>query len=125
MTGVQTCALPIYYVVNVDWNIKTPESHTKIWNMHTYLKDLGVRHVFFSGHSTFSDIQPQQNWENAYIYPYSREHSYNAVLRNNGFEYVNSQSFHVGADGHCFWAEYMLQYINDNQLLATNEIPTY
>jgi len=114
-----------HYIVNVDWNIKTPEAHTKIWDMHIYLKELGVRHVFFSGHSTFSDIQNQQNWENAYLYPYSREHSYNAVLKNNGFEYVNPKSFHFGADGHCFWAKYLLQYINDNQLLATNEIPTY
>jgi hypothetical protein len=112
------------YVINVDWDVKTPEAHDKIWNMHLYLKDHGIRHVFFSGHSTFSDIhQNRQNWGLNYLDPYLREKSYNAVLLNNGFEYVTPQSYHFGADAHCFWAKYLLQYINDNNLIATNEIP--
>ena len=112
------------YVINIDWNIKTPEQHDKIWKMHCYLKNLGVRHLFFSGHSTFSDIQNQEDWGKNYISPYSREHSYNALLKNNSFEYVNPESFHFGADAHCFWAQYLLQYIKDNNLLDPNEIPT-
>ena len=113
------------YVVEVDWNIKTPESHNKIWALHQRLNDLGIRHVFFSGHSTFSDIcENRQNWGLNYMDPYLREKSYNAVLLNNGFEYINPKSFHFGADAHCFWAKYLLQYINSNQLLSLNEIPT-
>jgi hypothetical protein len=113
------------YIINVDWNAKTLESHQKIWEMHLYLKDLGIRHLSFSAHSTFSDIyENRQNWGLNYIGPYSREKSYNAVLINNGFGYVNPQSYHFGADAHCFWADYLLQYINNNQLLTTNEIST-
>lgn len=112
-----------HYVVNVDWNIKTPEAHDKIWNLHLYLKQLEIRHLFFSGHSTFSDIQNQHNWGKNYIQPYSREHSYNALLKYNGFEYVNPESFHFGADAHCFWSQYLLQYINDHNLLEPNEVP--
>jgi len=113
------------YVINVDWDFKTLEAHQKIWEMHLYLKERGIRHVFFSAHSTFSDIyETRQNWGLNYLDPYLREKSYNAVLKNNGFEYVNPQSYHFGADAHCFWADYLLQYINDNQLLDTNEIPT-
>lgn len=111
------------YIVNIDWTAKTLEAHGKIWKMHLYLKELGVRHLFFSGHSTFSDIYNiRHDWGKNYIEPYSKEHSYNALLKNNGFEYVNPKSFHFGADAHRFWAKYVLQYINDNNLLDHNEI---
>ena len=114
------------YIVNVDWAAKTLEAHDKIWTMHQYLKNHGIRHVFFSAHSSFSDIyENRQNWGLNYIDPYYREKTFNAVLKNNGFEYVTPQSFHFGADAHCFWAKYMLQYIKDNNLLDPNEIPTY
>jgi len=112
------------YVINVDWTVKTLEAHAKIWSLHCYLKQLGVRHLFFSGHNTFSDIHDQHDWGKNYIQPYSREHSYNAVLIKNNFEYVTPKGFHFGADAHCFWAKYLLQYININTLLNHNEIPT-
>ena len=112
------------YVVNVDWTEKTQTAHDQIWQMHQWLQGLGVRHLFFSGHSTFSDIRPdqQQDWQKHYISPYSRDHSYNSLLLSNGFRYVSPTGYHFGADGHCFWANYVLQYINDNNLLDRNEI---
>lgn len=114
-----------HYVINVDWAIKTTNAHNSIWEMHLYLKNRGIRHVFFSAHSSFSDIhENRQNWGLNYMDPYFREKTYNAVLKNNGFEYVNPQSFHFGKDAHCFWAKYLLQYIKDNNLLDSNEIPT-
>jgi len=106
-----------HYVINVDWNIKISDAHGKIWALHCYLKELSVQHLFFSGNSTFSDITNRHKWGKNYIEPYSREHSYNAVLINNNFEYVNPTSFHFGADAHCFWGKYLLQYINDNNLI--------
>ena len=112
------------YIVNIDWDVKTLDAHNKIWALHQHLKNLKIRHVFFSGHSSFSDIyENRQNWGLNYIDPYYREKTYNAVLKNNGFEYVNPKSFHFGADAHCFWAKYLLQYIKDNNLLDYNEIP--
>jgi hypothetical protein len=56
-------------------------------------------------------------WNTNYIRPYDAESTYNHVLRNNGFLTVNPSSWHFGADAHCFWANYLLQYINDNKLL--------
>lgn len=112
------------YVINVDWNIKTPEAHDKIWNMHQYLKGLGVRHLFFSGHSTFSDIPNQHNWGTNYMHPYVREESYHNWLKNNGGTYANAASYHFDAKSHRLWAKHVLQYIYDNNLIAPNEIPT-
>jgi hypothetical protein len=112
------------YVISVDWNQKTRYAHNQIWSMHQWLQQIGVRHLFFSAHSTFSDIDPrdQKNWDRCYIEPYSRDHSYNALLKHNGFDYVSPQGYHFGADGHRFWANYVLQYINDNNLLDPHEI---
>jgi hypothetical protein len=112
------------FVIDVDWSVKTPEAHDKIWDMHLYLKELGIRHLFFSGHSTFSDIQKQYDWGKNYMCPYSREDSYHNWLKNNGGTYANPQSYHFDAKSHCIWAEHVLQYIKDNNLLDLNEIPT-
>jgi hypothetical protein len=113
-----------HFVINVDWNIKTPESHNKIWTMHQYLKEQGIRHLFFSGHSTFSDIQNHYNWGKNYMHPYVREESYHNWLINNGGTYANAASYHFDAKSHRLWADHVLQYINDNNLISTNEIRT-
>jgi len=112
------------YIVNINWSVKTPEAHDKIWTMHQYLKGLGVRHLFFSGHSTFSDIYNQHNWGKNYMHPYIREESYHNWLKNNGGTYANAASYHFDAKSHRLWAEHVLQYIYDNNLIVPNEIPT-
>ena len=112
------------YVVNVDWNIKTPEAHDKIWAMHQYLNEQGIRHLFFSGHSTFSDIQNHRDWGKDYMHPYVREESYHNWLINNGGTYSNPKGYHFDAKSHRLWADHVLQYIYDNNLIVTNEIRT-
>jgi hypothetical protein len=112
------------YVINVDWNVKTPQAHDKIWNMHLYLKARGIRHLFFSGHSTFSDIQNHQDWGVNYMHPYVWEESYHNWLINNGGTYANAASYHFDAKSHRLWADHVLQYIKDNNLISTNEIST-
>jgi len=110
------------YVIDVDWKVATRRAHDQIWAFHQELTHLQIPHLFFNGHSTFSELPADQDWGVSYIQPYSIDHSYSAVCRNNGFEYVNPKTYHFGADAHCFWANYVLQYINDNNLIAPNEI---
>ena len=110
------------YVMNIDWAVKTLQAHDKIWAMHLYLKAQGIRHLFFSGHSTFSDVQNHQDWGNTYMHPYVREESYHNWLKNNGGTYANAASYHFDTKSHRLWAEYVLQYIYDNNLIAPNEI---
>jgi hypothetical protein len=114
------------YVINVDWKQKTEQAHQQIWDMHIWLKNLGVRHLFFSAHSTFSDIdiENRKNWSGNYIEPYSRNHSYNALLKNNGFEYVTAYGYHFGAEAHRFWGKYVLQYMRTHNLIESNALPT-
>jgi len=112
------------YVISVDWNAKTLEAHDKIWRMHLYLKTLGISHLFFSGHSTFSDIYDRLDWGKHYMHPYVREESYHNWLKNNGGTYANAASYHFDAKSHRLWAEHVLQYINDNNLIEHREIRT-
>jgi hypothetical protein len=110
------------FVVDVDWTIKTQECHEKIWALHTELQSLNIPHLFYSGHSTFSDVQNQHVWGTSYMYPYNRQGSYNAILQQNG--HVPSKWYHFDAKGHCFWANYVLQYIKQHNLVNTNALPT-
>lgn len=110
------------YIISVDWQAKTQQAHEDIWAMHQYLKNLGIRHLMFSGHSTFSDIQTQQNWGTNYMHPYIREESYHNWLKNNGGCYARPESYHFDAKSHRLWARHVLQYMLDNQIVSSHEI---
>lgn len=111
-----------HYIVGLDWDEKTRTAHDQIWRFHQELLDQKIPHVMFSGNNDFSQSQNRMDWRGHYIRPYDPEMTYNKVLKNQGFSTVNPNSWHFGAAAHCFWAEYLLQYINDNQLLGQNEI---
>ena len=107
------------FVASVDWAVKTRQAHEKIWQLHLDLKALGVRHVFFNGQSTFSELSlhEQQDWAVNYIEPYSIDHSYAAILRKNGYDFANPNTYHFGVEAHCFWANYVLQYLDTHNIL--------
>ena len=106
-----------HYIVGLDWNEKIRQAHDQIWQFHLELVEQNIRHVMFNGNTDFKQSQNRMYWNNTYIKPYDPKYTYDRVLRNNGFQTVNPASWHFGADAHCFWANYLLQYINDNKLL--------
>jgi len=106
-----------HFIVGLDWTEKTRLAHDQIWRFHMELREKNVRHVMFNGNTDFEKVRTRTNWGNAYIEPYDPAYTYNHVLRNNGFRTVNPNSWHFGADSHCFWGQYLLQYITDNELL--------
>jgi len=112
------------YVANHDYRAKTQEWYKKIWDLHVEFLDRKVIHLFYNGWSTFSDIPNKRDFGKNYIGPYSRDLSYNSVLVNNGFEWVSPNSYHFDAKGHCFWAKYVLQYINEHNLVPTHALST-
>ena len=110
------------FVIDVDWAEKTQQAHDQIWALHCDLLNLKIPHLFYSGHSTFSDIQKHYNWGANYLEPYNRQGSYNAILQQNA--HVPTKWYHFDAKGHCFWAQYLLHYIKHNNLVTTDAIPT-
>ena len=113
------------YIFDIDYYVKCNQNHVTIWEFHCYLKTLGVNHLFFNGNRDFSDIgiMDHKSWGKHYIDPYRQSGSYDAVLKHNGFDYVNPKTYHFGPDAHCFWGKFLLQYIKRNQLLRPDEIP--
>jgi len=113
------------FVIDVDWTKKTWEWHQKIWALHTELQDLKIPHLFYNAYSTFDGIIARRHtealWGTSYLDPYSDQHSYNAILQQNG--HVPTKWYHFDAKGHCFWAQYLLQYIKQNNLVTTDALP--
>ena len=118
------------FIIDVDWTECTIRAHQDIWQFHCYLNDLGIPHLFFNANSHFGGLHLQNNlmfpiipddkrkdWGTCYINPYNVEFTYNAVLKSKGFSTVKPTSYHFGADAHCFWGEYLLQYIKNNNLI--------
>lgn len=110
------------FVIDIDWAEKTQQAHDQIWALHTELQDLQIPHLFYSGHSTFSDVQNHHDWGTSYIEPYDQQGSYNAILQQNG--HVPSKWYHFDAKGHCFWAKFLLQYINKHNLVPSDALST-
>ena len=110
------------FVINVDWPQAEQAAHDMIWQFHRELVLNSVRHVMFNGNNYFRWTNPR-DWGTNYLAPYFPNQTFDAVLRQNGFKTVRPNSWHFGPDAHCFWAEYLLQYINRHNLLSpSNEI---
>ena len=105
------------FIADVDWQQCTNQAHQEIWEFHQELQQHNIRHVMFNGNSDFSKITTQRDWGNHYLAPYDPMHTYSSVLKSNGFVTVNSNSWHFGADAHCFWAEFMLNYAHTHKLV--------
>jgi hypothetical protein len=110
-----------HFIVGLDWTEKTRQAHDQIWRFHQELCEQGVRHVMFNGNSHFAQAQNRMDWSGHYLRPYDPECTYDCVLKNNGFATVSDTSWHFGPEAHCFWAEYLLQYITDNELLESSK----
>lgn len=113
------------YIASIDWHTATQQAHQDIWQFKLELDAKNIQYLFFSGHSTFSDISDQKNWGHTYMHPYLREGSYHNWLINNGGTYANPKSYHFDAKSHRLWANYVLQYLYRNQIVDPNrEIST-
>jgi len=99
------------YIIGLNWQQKTQEAHNDIWKFHQELLAQNIPHVFFNGNNNFSSITDQKEWGNNYIGPYDPASTYNAQIRNAGFETVAQNSYHFGKDAHAWWFKHILNYI--------------
>lgn len=105
------------YILGIDWSVKTKEAHEKIWEFHQELVSKNIPHVFFNGNNDFSKINDQKDWGVNYICPYDPKSTFDSIIRSNGFNTVNPNSWHFGDRAHSFFAQFMLQYITNNKIL--------
>jgi hypothetical protein len=111
------------FIADVDWNQCQQLWHNQIWQFHLELVQQHIPHFFFNGNSYFDRIRSRQSWGVHYLDPYGSL-TYDQALRQNGFNTVNSNSWHFGKDAHCFWADFVLEYCIQNSIIDRCEIPT-
>lgn len=112
------------YIASIDWHQRCEQAHDDIWQFHQELVDQKIRHVMFNGNNHFGTVQNRRDWGTSYISPYDPAQTYDQILRKNGFKTVSDASWHFGEDAHCFWAQFLLNYIQSNAILGQNEIST-
>lgn len=100
------------FVIDVDWHRAEQQAHADIWQFHQELKLNNIKHLMFNGNSYFGKTE-QRDWGKNYIGPYQKDQTFDSILRQNGFKTVNPDSWHFGADAHCFWGKYLLQYAHE------------
>lgn len=101
---------------------KLLEWHDKIYKLHIDLEQQNIPHLFFNAYSDFSQIRNRRitthnavdapaeyNWNGCYVDPYNRDCTYYYWLKNKGFNTVNPNSYHFGADAHQAWADFLYQ----------------
>jgi hypothetical protein len=104
------------YVVNVNWIEKTKEWHDKIWELHIWLEEQNIKHVFFNCNNDLNKIKEKKDWGVTYIDPYTwQEGTYDVYLKTRGHHPVSG--YHYDATGHADWAKFLLKYIVKNNLL--------
>jgi len=118
------------YVANINWKEKTRQAHKDVIELHKWLQEKNIKHIFFNANSDFTKVQKvitsiRNNWQIdedrydfglSYLEPYT-DLTYHKILTDKGIQTVSSHSYHFGEDGHSVWANHMLKYIVKNKLL--------
>lgn len=96
------------YITNLNYEHAVRNAHGKIHQLHRYLVDQKIPHIFFNTFEPFSNL-PKFDWSNSYIHPYDPEYTYYNWLKSHGFKTVRPDSYHFGPDAHRAWAEFLYQ----------------
>ena len=105
------------YIASIDWQQRTEQAHEEIWKFHKELEKKKIKHVFFNGNNNFSKVQKQKDWKKSYIAPYDPAMTFDAIVRKQGFETVDTNSWHFGREAHSFFHRFVLQYIITNNFI--------
>jgi hypothetical protein len=91
--------------------------HEEIYQLHQFLKDANIPHLFFNCMYNFFGIDHNQkkDWNNCYIDPYDNDASYYWYLHKQG--YVSDKWYHFGPDGHAAWATRLIDYIREHNIV--------
>ena len=98
-------------------NSKSTAWHKKIYDFHSELVKRGIPHLFFNCMYNFFNVSDNEklNWNLQYLHPYDNNYSYYWYLTQQG--YTADNWYHFGADGHQAWADFLISYIKENNLL--------
>jgi len=90
--------------------------HDNIFTLHNQLNNSKIKHLFFN--YMYSLRKPKQtiDWHNSFVGPYDNNSSWYWYLVNCcGIQ--ADEWYHFKQDGHEAWAEFLINYIQSNNLL--------
>ena len=106
---------------NMSSRDKAITSHHNIRQLHNFLKEKNVKHLFFNTVSMGWDEEMRMHeridWGKHYLHPYSGEFGYGWYLNKHGYKPRKwpgkplTSGDHYGPDAHLRWAEFLLPYI--------------
>lgn len=101
-------------------NQRTIDAHATIYNFHKELESQEVKHIFFSTYHSFANIKnlshlgaQELDWGLSYIKPYDDSMTYYNFLTNRGYPTARPGSYHLGAQAHEAWANYLLPLVQN------------
>jgi hypothetical protein len=96
---------------------KSRNIHEEIYQLHLYLQELKVPHLFFNCMYNFFGIKDsaQYDWNNCYLGPYDTKLSYYWYLTDRGFE--SDHWYHFDHTGHRAWADVLINHIEQNKII--------
>lgn len=101
------------------WRVMGYYWHNKIFNMHEYLKEAGIPHLFFNTFCTFRYMDPDARtdaWDGCYYDPYELYKSYAFWAMEGGYKEVTPGWWHFEPRAHADWASLMIKHIEENKL---------
>jgi len=98
---------------NPAWNNKVITLHNKMWQLHLYLNELRIPHLFFNTYNTLKVLAHENlvtipDWKHNYLDPYSN-FSFFSYLVSQGCKH--NKSNHFGPDAHKKWTEFLLPHV--------------
>lgn len=96
----------------------------RIWQLHQNLISKQIPHLFFNTFSNLLSFKEgaipcgsevtKLDWRDSYLDPYSQQETYWNWLSELGYQTVNKNSFHFGADAHQAWGDRLTKLINES-----------
>jgi len=106
------------YIANINYDHAVRKAHGKIHQLHRYLAEAQIPHIFFNTWEPFTNVV-HFDWGASYIGAYDPELSYYQWLLKKGHQTVRPDSYHFGPAAHRAWAEFLYQ--NHVHLLLTSK----
>lgn len=93
--------------------------HNKILNLHMWLYERKIPHLFFNAFHAFRIVNPKEyhEWHGNFFNPYDQNCCYISWCIENGYEEITPGWCHYNENAHAGWANLMIEYMDHHSIL--------
>ena len=95
--------------------------HNKIYNLHMWLYERKIPHLFFHTFDSFviPDQKEHLNWHHNFFNPYNQNYCYISWCNEHGYKQITPGWYHYNEDAHAKWANIMIEYMRTHSIYDT------